>query len=255
MTDLVRSLFFLVCNYSSLFLVQATIFYCKSTDPCGCSRNNVDINLDVIRGESVAYRSWGWAISVRDSSGMHICGGTIISKSFILTAAHCFVRISEEYFPYSVFMGIDTLDSTAGHIRLISHVFIHPKWNFTSQENDIALLKLNGSIPTHDVNIAKICLPDVVEPDQVHYPLVHSSLIAIGWGITAWEDLISPMYLRQVLLEAIDSTESKCSHIIKNFHLQFCAAIKGRGKGRKIDRSYSNQRSRYTMCRLFFRYM
>ncbi|UJR25865.1 hypothetical protein I4U23_007215 [Adineta vaga] len=230
MTDLVRSLFFLVCNYSSLFLIQGTIFYCKSTDPCGCSRNNVDINLDIIRGESVAYRSWGWIISIRDSSGMHICGGTIISKSFILTAAHCFIQISEEHLPYSVFMGIDSLDSTTGHVRLISQVFINPKWNYTSQENDIALLRLNASIPMHDINIAKICLPDLKKSDQVRYPLIHSSLIAIGWGMTSWEDFISPMYLRQVSLEAIDSLESKCSNIIKNIHLQFCAAIKGRGK-------------------------
>jgi secreted trypsin-like serine protease len=218
-----------------LFLIQATIFECKSTDLCGCSRNNVDINSRSIGGETVAYRSWGWAVSVRDSYGIHICGGTILSKYFILTAAHCFSKLSEEYLPYSVAMGIDSLLITTGQVRTVSQVFIHPKWNLTSKENDIAILELNEPISMDDVNIAKICLPQVIKSQQVRYPKLHSPLVSIGWGITTWEDFIAPMHLRQVTLESIDSSESRCSNIIKNINSQFCAAVKGGGKGNKID--------------------
>jgi len=235
MTDLFRLLCFLLCNYSSLHLTQAIIFECKSTDPCGCSRNNVDINSRIVGGETVAYRSWGWAVSVRNSYDVHICGGTILSKYFILTAAHCFLKVSEEYLPYSIAVGIDSLLSTTGQIRIVSQIIIHPKWNSTGTENDIAILKLNTSILMNDTNIAKICLPKVTKLQQVRYPILHSSLVAIGWGITTWEDFISPMYLRQVTLEAIDNTESKCNKIIKNVHLQFCAAVIGGGKGNEID--------------------
>jgi hypothetical protein len=235
MTDLFRLLFFLLCNCSSLLLIQAIIFECKSTDPCGCSLNNVDINSRIVSGETVAYRSWGWAVSVRNSYDIHICGGTILSKYFILTAAHCFRRVSEEYLPYSVAMGVDSLLSITGQIRIVSQIIIHPKWNFTSKENDIAILKLNTSIFMDDMNIAKICLPKVTKLQQVRYPILHSSLVAIGWGITTWEDFITPMYLRQVTLEAIDNTESKCNNIIKNINLQFCAAVKRGGKGNEID--------------------
>jgi len=235
MTDLFRLLCFLLCNYSSLHLIQAIIFECKPTDPCGCSRNNVDINLRIVGGETVAYRSWGWAVSVRNSYDVHICGGTILSKYFILTAAHCFLKVSEEYLPYSIAVGIDSLLSTTGQIRIVSQIIIHPKWNSTGTENDIAILKLNTSILMNDTNIAKICLPKVTKLQQVRYPILHSSLVAIGWGITTWEDFISPMYLRQVTLEAIDNTESKCNKIIKNVHLQFCAAVIGGGKGNEID--------------------
>jgi secreted trypsin-like serine protease len=230
-----------LCNYSSLFLIQATIFECKSTDPCGCSRNNVDINSRIVGSETVAYRSWGWAVSVRDSYDMHICGGTILSKNFILTAAHCFQKVSEEYLPYSVAVGVDSLLSTTGQIRIVSAIIIHPEWNLTSKENDIAILKLNTSISMNDINIAKICLPKVTKLQQVKYPILHSSLVAIGWGITAWEDFISPMYLRQVTLEVIDTTESKCKKMIKNVNLQFCAAVKGGGKGNEIDSYYTQE--------------
>ncbi|CAF3847745.1 unnamed protein product [Adineta steineri] len=209
---------------------DATIFQCKSTDLCGCSRNNVDINFGIIGGETVAYRSWGWAVSVRNSNDMHICGGTILSKKFILTAAHCFRKISEEYLPYSVAMGIDSLLSSNGQIRIVSQIFIHPKWNLTSNENDIAILKLNASISMDDINIGKICLPNVIKSQRTRYPILYSTLITIGWGVPTWEDFLFPMNLRQVTLEAIDSTDSKCNNIIKNIHLQFCAAVKGGGK-------------------------
>ncbi len=234
MTDQFRLFFFLMYNGSSLFFIQAIIFECKSSDPCGCSRNNADINLRIVGGETVAYRSWGWAVSVRNSYDTHICGGTILSKYFILTAAHCLQRFSDQYLPYSIVAGVDSLLSTTGQIRIVSQIIIHPKWNLTSKENDIAILQLNTSIYMDDINIAKICLPDVIQLQQVRYPILHSSLIAIGWGITTWEDFISPMYLRQVTLEAIDTTESKCNNMIKNVNVQFCAAVKGGGKGNEI---------------------
>jgi secreted trypsin-like serine protease len=235
MTDLFRFLFFLICHCSGLIVIQAIIFQCKSTDPCGCSRNNVEIDLRIISGEKVAYRSWGWAVSVRNSNDIHLCGGTILSKYYILTAAHCFRKTSEESLPYSVAMGVDSLLSTIGQVRIVSEIFIHPKWNLTDKENDIAILKLNSPISMNDINIAKICLPNVIQTQQVRYPILHSSLVAIGWGITTWEDVMSPMYLRQMTLEVISSTQFKCSNIIKNINLQFCASVNGGGKGNEID--------------------
>ena len=232
MTDLFQLLFFFVCNYSNLILIQGTIFECKSSDPCGCSRNNADISSRIVGGEIVAYRSWGWAVSIRNSYDIHICGGTILSKNYILTAAHCFRRVLEESLPYSVAMGTDSLLSTSGQIRIVSEIYIHPRWNLTNKENDIAILRLNTSIYMNDINVAKICLPNVIKSQQIRYPKLYSSLVAIGWGVTSWDDFISPMYLRQVTLEAIDSIETKCKNIIKNIDLQFCAAVKGGGKGK-----------------------
>jgi secreted trypsin-like serine protease len=231
MIDQIQLLLLFLCNSSHLFFIQATVFECKPTDPCGCSLNNVDIDPRIIGGETVAYRSWGWAVSVRNSYNEHICGGTILSKYFILTAAQCFLRAPEDYLPYSIAAGMDSLFSTTRQIRIVSDIIIHPKWNSTTKENDIALLQLTTPVSIEDINIAKICLPAVTKLQQVRYPKLNSSLVAIGWGITTWEDFISPMYLRQVTLQTIDTTETKCNKIIKNVNVQFCAAMKGGEKG------------------------
>lgn len=245
MIDSSRIFFLLLCP--PFFFLQAIVFECKSSDSCGCSRNNVDIDLRILSGEMVVPHSWSWAVSMRNSYGEHICGGTILSQSFILTAAHCFHRISKEYRPYSIIVGVDSLLSTTGQVRTVSDIIIHPKWNSTTKENDIALLRLDTPMSLDDPNLSKICLPDVrTLQQQIRYPILESSLIAIGWGITTWEDLISPMYLRQVALQVIDPTESKCKTIIKNVQVQFCAAVKGGEKGNQLDRHSSNHRIFYS---------
>ena len=82
-----------------------------------------------------------------------------------------------------------------------------------------------------DIDINRICLPEVIKSQRVQYPVVTSSLVAIGWGATIWEDFITPMYLRQVTLQVISETEAKCRDIIRNVHVQFCAAVKRGEKG------------------------
>jgi secreted trypsin-like serine protease len=73
--------FLTVCLYS----VKATVFLCHATASCGCSR----FNADIVEDEIAIHHSWGWAVSLRDHLGNSICGGSILSQSYVLTAAHC----------------------------------------------------------------------------------------------------------------------------------------------------------------------
>jgi len=230
MTNQYQYLVLLWLHYSNFVFVQAIIFPCQSMNPCGCSLNSIDIDPRLADGEMVTHRSWSWAVSLRNSYNEHICGGTIISKTFILTAAHCFLKISDEPLPYSVVIGTDSMISTTRQIGIIAQVLIHPKWNYTTKENDIALVKLDTPIPIDGINIAKICLPHVTKSQQVRYPKLNSSLVVIGWGITIWNDFTSPIHLRQVILKTIDATEPKCDKLIRNVQLQFCASVQGGGK-------------------------
>lgn len=46
----------------------------------------------VINGEDASPHSWPWQISLRNSRGGHICGGSLIRPDWVLTAAHCVDR-------------------------------------------------------------------------------------------------------------------------------------------------------------------
>jgi len=45
----------------------------------------------VVNGDTARRHAWPWQISLRVNGG-HICGGSIISPWWVLTAAHCVER-------------------------------------------------------------------------------------------------------------------------------------------------------------------
>jgi hypothetical protein len=222
--------FLVVCIYLSGYSVQATIFQCNSTDSCGCSRYNANINARIVGGEPAVSHSWGWAVSLRTRFGTHICGGTILSPYYVLTAAHCVEDNRYQPSMYMIVVGADTLNNSDGQILALSSISIHPSFNTGSKENDIAVLYLTTPISFANGNVAKICLPSLPKSEQPHYPVVNRPVVAIGWGRTSFNGNGSNS-LRQVTLKAVKDTESKCKPSIKNVNVQFCAAVDGGGKG------------------------
>jgi Trypsin len=43
----------------------------------------------IVGGSTASSGEIPWQVSIQTSSGFHLCGGSIISKDYILTAAHC----------------------------------------------------------------------------------------------------------------------------------------------------------------------
>lgn len=230
MLSLSTSFFVAICLYLSVYSVQATVFMCNRTISCGCSRNNANINARIVGGEIAASHSWGWAVSLRMSPTRNMCGGTIVSRNYILTAAHCVNDIFVASM-LTVVVGADTILGNEGQKIQVATIIMHPGYNPLTNENDIALLLLRTPINFGDANVAKICLPSVLAVEQYRYPIVNKPLVAIGWG-TLSSGGSAPDTLRQVTVKAVDSDAKTCKPSIRNTRLQFCAAVNGGGKGR-----------------------
>ncbi|XP_039553567.1 serine protease 55 [Passer montanus] len=102
-----------------------------------------------------------WLVSIQ-SHGKHICGGTIISALWILTAAHCFA----DELPADLRVAVGRVDLS---FPLEEHnpdsLILHEEFNRTSLQNDIALILLSSPIKFNMEKIP-ICLPFVCDMDM-----------------------------------------------------------------------------------------
>jgi hypothetical protein len=80
----------------------------------------------------------------------------------------------------------------------------------------------------NDRSIALICLPSIVDTE---YPPTDATVVAIGWGVLSPEEKKPSNRLQQVKLKVISNTEINCRRFVYNDNVQFCAGVRGGGKG------------------------
>ncbi|CAF2925640.1 unnamed protein product [Rotaria sp. Silwood2] len=136
-------------------LSSSTTYSCSSSSSCGCSTNSATLTR-IVGGEAAASQTWGWAVSLWIQGSL--CGGSIISASWILTAAHCVSGVSANQI--TVYAGSNTIWS-GSQTRSVSSVTTHPSYNSGTLINDIALLQLSTSLNMADPAVSAICLPSV----------------------------------------------------------------------------------------------
>jgi secreted trypsin-like serine protease len=141
------------------YVSSQTIYNCSPNATCGCSANSA-ILTKIVGGENAASDTWGWAASLRyTSTNSHFCGGSIISPSHILTAAHCTIGLSSPS-EVTVYVGSIYL-SVTGQVRSVSNIYIYPTYSSTTYVNDLSILKLSSPIDFSQSGVNIICLPDI----------------------------------------------------------------------------------------------
>ncbi|XP_078374455.1 chymotrypsinogen A-like [Oculina patagonica] len=114
----------------------------------------------VVNGQDAAPNSWPWQISLRHTKYGHICGGSLIEKDVILTAAQC-VTFESDPASFKVVVGAHNLEGSPTSVQEtinVAKVTYHSGFNPTTMENDLALLKLEKSITSSD-KVNTVCLP------------------------------------------------------------------------------------------------
>ncbi|NXN68752.1 OVCH2 protein, partial [Himantopus himantopus] len=165
------------CLFGAAQRLLETSVLSVSDDICGMPSNQPRFIFSrIIGGEEAVPYSWPWQVSVQISDE-HICGGAILAKEWVVTAAHCFN--SKELYRdlWMVVTGLhDLTEQEYRQKRSVKRYIIHPSFNKTTMNSDIALLQLAEPFEFNNY-VRPVCLPakeEVVQPSRV--------CVVTGWG-------------------------------------------------------------------------
>ncbi|XP_058405783.1 serine protease 52-like [Diceros bicornis minor] len=138
--------------------------------------------LKITGGEPADIIDFPWQVSILHQ-GSHLCGGSILSEWWILTASHCFINKNKSTLEIIHGQGIfNTKNLTK---MKVDKLITHPYFDSWLMDNDIALLLLKSPFNL-SANKAPICLSEVTDIQRWRNCWV------TGWGFTIPMQGINP---------------------------------------------------------------
>jgi secreted trypsin-like serine protease len=175
---------------------------------------------------------WSMIVSLRydcqhkDDPITHCCSGTILTESYILTAADCV-----DSFPRDVTIAADIHNRSVSEqiIRKVDRIMIHPNWtnDHDGLKHNIALLHLSNPLDfTVHKYITRACDPTRLNlPEDVFkYPSNSTRLLVIQWNFTKKDvNPTTSINLQQTELSLVDKNDPICNELVYDVEQQFCA--------------------------------
>uniref|UniRef100_UPI00398E4B37 transmembrane protease serine 9 n=1 Tax=Pristiophorus japonicus TaxID=55135 RepID=UPI00398E4B37 len=153
---------------------------------CNCGTAPLMVGTRIVGGTSSAPGEFPWQISLQLLYNGHVCGGTLISTNWVVTAAHCFLTQKDlnRWFGY---LGTQRRSGLRGTKVIFKRIIIHPSFSFANLDYDIALLELDKPVA-----LSKVIQPACV-PSSSHRFSEGIRCYISGWGTTAEAGFLSYM--------------------------------------------------------------
>merc|ERR1719370_2183379 len=203
----------------------------RAINTCGCAP--VSSSNRIVGGKEVNPKGkLPYQVLFQGCAGMRgcsICGGTIVNKRFVITAAHCYnsmfttmhVIVGEHNYCDGVNEG--------GKLIKVKKMTLHPDYNSRTIDNDIAVLELAEDL-TFTKKIKPACLPSSETKD---YSGIASTVSGWGGTIGYGPNDQQPQQPRQctlmeTIVKLLKGSDPMCSKYLKtsSSKIKLCAFAK-----------------------------
>ncbi|MFE1023655.1 S1 family peptidase [Streptomyces sp. NPDC058818] len=155
----------------------------------------------IVGGSTTTTSAYPFVMQVTDASQNQFCGGTLVSPTKVVTAAHCMV--GETTRSVRVVGGRTYLNGTNGTVARVSRIWIHPDYTGATNGEDVAVLTLSTSMPYTPAKY-------VSSSDTSVYAAGTTARV-LGWGTTR-ENGSSSNQLRTATVPVVSDTSCRGSY-------------------------------------------
>ncbi|XP_031416590.1 serine protease 27-like [Clupea harengus] len=190
-------------------------------DVCG----QPPLNTRIVGGEDAPAGAWPWQASFHRND-RHFCGGSLINKDWVMSAAHCFSSTNPS--GLVVYLGRQNQQGSNSNevSRTVSQIIRHPDYNSVTSDNDVSLLRLSSSV-TFTNFIRPICL---AAADSTFNSGTTSWVT--GWDKPQSLSLPFPQTLQEVDVPVVGNSDCQraySSNSISITNNMVCAGLLGQG--------------------------